>query len=89
LNDLQKKFAGKGFTILSFTVQNRQGIEAFLKRTPIVYAIGLESDDTFDRYGVGGIPQAFLAGESGKIIWEGEPGDQSLEGAIQTALKIN
>jgi thiol-disulfide isomerase/thioredoxin len=88
LNELQKKYADKGFTILSFTEQNRQGIENFLKRTPIIYAIGLESDDTFDRYGVSGIPQAFLMDESGKILWKGNSGDKSLEGAIRTALKV-
>jgi len=51
------------------------------------YAIGLESDATFDRYGVTGIPQAFLLDKSGKITWEGHSGDAALEGAIQAAVK--
>jgi len=72
---------------LSFTEQSRQGIEKFLQRTPMNYAIGLESDETFDRYGVSGIPQAFLVDRAGKIAWEGNSGDDALEGAIQSALE--
>ena len=55
----------------------------------MAYAIGLESDDTLDRYGVTGIPQAFLVDGSGKIIWAGNSGDQSLDAAIKTALAGN
>jgi hypothetical protein len=86
LNNLQKQYGNKGFTVLSFTEQNRQGIENFLKRTPMDYVIGLESDATFDRYGVSSIPQAFLVDESGKIVWEGESGDKRLDAAIKTVL---
>jgi thiol-disulfide isomerase/thioredoxin len=89
LTELQKRYGDKGFKILSFTEQNRPGVETFLKRTPMAYTIGLESDDTFDRYGVTGIPQAFLVDESGKIVWEGSSDDKSLDGAIQSALKQN
>jgi thiol-disulfide isomerase/thioredoxin len=87
LNELQNKYASQGFTILGFTEQNRAGIEAFLKRTPMVYAIGLEGNDTFDRYGVSGIPRAFLVNETGKIIWEGSSEDKALDAAIASALK--
>jgi thiol-disulfide isomerase/thioredoxin len=87
LNELQKQYADQGFKIVSFADQNRQWIEAFMKRTPIVYAIGLESGATFDRYGVTGIPQAFLLDKSGKIAWEGNSGDPALEGALQAAVK--
>lgn len=89
LNALQQKYAAKGFKILSFTEQNRPGVENFLKHTPMDYAIGLESDATFDQYGVTGIPQAFLVDASGKIVWEGNSGDKALEVAVQAALKNN
>ena len=88
LNGLQKKYAGQGFKILSFTEQNRSGIEKFIHRTPMNYAIGLESDEAFDRYGVSGIPQAFLVDRAGKIFWEGNSGDTALEGNIKSALEI-
>jgi thiol-disulfide isomerase/thioredoxin len=86
LNELQAKYADKGFVILSFTEQSRQGIEPFLKRTPMQYAIGVESPDTFDAYGIVSIPQAFLVDASGTINWEGSSGDKSLDEAIQAAL---
>jgi thiol-disulfide isomerase/thioredoxin len=87
LNDVQNKYADKGFTLLSFTEQSRRGIEEFAKLYKMTYAVGLESQDTFDRYGVTTIPQAFLLDKSGKIIWEGNSGDAALDGAVQAALK--
>lgn len=87
LNELQKKYVGGGFKILSFTEQNRPGIEKFILRTPMNYAIGLESDETFDRYSVSGIPQAFLVDRVGKIAWEGNSGDTALEDCIKSALE--
>jgi thiol-disulfide isomerase/thioredoxin len=87
LNELQKKYADQGFKIVSFADQNRQWIESFMKRTPIAYAIGLESGATFDRYGVTGIPQAFLLDKSGKITWEGPSDDAALDLALQAAVK--
>jgi thiol-disulfide isomerase/thioredoxin len=89
LNRLQEEYADKSFTILSFTEQDRSGIERFTNQTPMHYAVGTESNTTFDRYGITGIPQAFLVDASGKIVWEGNSGDKSLDGAIQGALKVN
>lgn len=88
LNELQNKYGDNEFKLVSFTEQNRHGIENFIKRTPIAYTIGLEGDGTFDRYGVTAIPQAFLVDKSGKISWEGNSGDAALDGAIQAALKM-
>jgi thiol-disulfide isomerase/thioredoxin len=87
LNELQKKYASQGFRILSFTEQNQPGIEKFIQRTPMNYAIGLESGEAFDRYGVSGIPQAFLVDRAGKIVWEGDSGDAALEDTIKSALE--
>ena len=87
LNELQKKYADKGFKIVSFTEQSRQGIESFTKRTPMGYIIGTESEATFDHYGVTGIPQAFVVDKAGRISWAGHSGDTALEGAIQAALE--
>jgi len=86
LNELQGKYGARGFKIISFTGQNRPGVEEFSQRTPMDYTVGLESDDTFDRYGVTGIPQAFLVDKAGKIAWEGNSGDATLARAIQAAL---
>jgi thiol-disulfide isomerase/thioredoxin len=87
LNELQRKYADQGFKIVSVTDQNRQGIENFTKRTPIVYAIGLEGGATFAHYGVTKIPQAFLLDKSGKIIWEGNSGDPALDSVLPVAVK--
>jgi len=87
LNELQKKYAGQGFQIVSLTDQTRPGIENFTKRTPIIYPIGLEAGATFDHYGVTEIPQAFLLDKSGKIIWQGNSDAAAFAGALETAIK--
>jgi thiol-disulfide isomerase/thioredoxin len=89
LNALQKKYADRGFKLVSLTEQDRNGIESFTRRTPMNYLIGTEGEATFDRYGVSGIPAAFVVDKTGKIAWEGNSGDAALEGAIEAALGRN
>jgi len=86
LNALQKKFGSRPFKLLSFTQQDRGIIDAFLRRTPMEYVIGTESEATFERYGIIGIPAAFVVDKEGKISWEGHSGEPALEAAIEAAL---
>lgn len=79
-------YASQGLKIVSFTEQDRNGIEAFTRRTSMDYIIGTEGEATFDRYGVTGIPAAFVVDKTGSISWEGNSGDAALEGAVQAAI---
>jgi thiol-disulfide isomerase/thioredoxin len=86
LNKLHDEYASKGLTILSFTDQSRKGIENFLKKMPIKYALGTGSE-LASEYGVSGIPHAFLIGKDGKLLWEGNPADTDFDQRIVAALK--
>jgi serine/threonine protein kinase/thiol-disulfide isomerase/thioredoxin len=85
LNRLHEQYGPKGLHILSFTDQSRKGIEPFLRQTPIRYTIGAGSDLAAE-YGVTAIPQAFLIGKDGKVLWRGSPSDEELEKRIAAAL---
>lgn len=86
LNQLHKKYHGDGLKILSFTDEDRATIEAFQKsHTPIEYTIGVGS--SLDRkYGVTGIPHAFLIGRTGKLVWHGHPASPECDEKIELAL---
>src|SRR5437762_471423 len=51
LNELQRKYAGKNFQLLTFVEEGHQTMDKFLKRTPVEYPIGLESTSLED-YGI-------------------------------------
>ena len=86
LNELQHKYTGKNFQLLTFVEEGRQTMDKFLKRTPVGYPIGLESA-TLEDYGISGIPHAFVVNQAGKIVWHGHPAEPEMETAISDALK--
>lgn len=85
LNELQRKFAGKDFQVLTLVEEGHKTMDPFLKRNHPEYPIGLESTSLED-YGITGIPHAFVVDKAGKIVWHGHPAGPGLEGAISTAL---
>lgn len=86
LNELQRKYAGKNFQLLTFVEEGHQTMDKFLKRKAVEYPIGLESTSVED-YGINGIPHAFLISPDGKILWHGHPAEHEMETAIASALK--
>src|SRR5205814_5047942 len=62
LNKLHDEYGPKGLVLMSFTDQSKQGIETFMKGTPMKYVLGCGSELAAD-YGVGGIPHAFVIGK--------------------------
>lgn len=90
LNELQRKYSGKNFQLLSFVAEGHQTMDSFLAKRNVEYPIGLESG-SLDDYGVTGIPQAFVVGSDGKIAWEGNSAspdmDKVIEQQINTASK--
>jgi thiol-disulfide isomerase/thioredoxin len=85
LNALHDAYASRGLRIVSLTDQSREGVEPFLKQTPIKGVVGVGSDSGSD-YGVTAIPHAFLIGRDGKLIWQGHPAEEGLEKRILDAL---
>jgi WD40 repeat protein/thiol-disulfide isomerase/thioredoxin len=86
LNELHDESGPKGLAILSFTDQSKQGIENFMKRTPMKYVIGTGSELAAE-YGVGSFPHAFVIGRDGKLVWDGDPGDREFDKQVLAALE--
>jgi thiol-disulfide isomerase/thioredoxin len=85
LNELNHKYSGKNFQLLSFVREGHQTVDKFLNSVPVEYFIGLESDG-FEAYGIGQIPYAFVLDRDGRVVWQGHPAEQQMEEAIAGAL---
>lgn len=85
LNELQHKYAGKNFQLLSFVEEGHLTLDPLLKKKSVEYPIGLESG-SLQAYGVTGIPEAFVIDATGKVIWHGNSALPELEGVLAKAL---
>jgi thiol-disulfide isomerase/thioredoxin len=82
---LHKKHAGKGVVIVSLTQEDKGAVKGFVKANKMIYAIGGKSSSG-GRYGVRGIPAAFIVDPEGKIAWTGHPMG-GLDRALEQQLK--
>jgi thiol-disulfide isomerase/thioredoxin len=85
LNELQQRYAGKQFQLLSLVLEGHETMDPFLARKQVAYPIGLESE-SLKSYGVTGIPWAFVIDVNGKILWEGISSSPDLDEAVAKAL---
>jgi thiol-disulfide isomerase/thioredoxin len=85
LTELQRKYTGKNFQLLTFVEEGHPTMDKFLKRTPVEYPIGLEST-ALENYGISGIPHAFVVSQTGTILWHGHLAEPEMEKAISSAL---
>jgi thiol-disulfide isomerase/thioredoxin len=86
LNQLQERFGPRGFKVVAFAANTREGIEWFMKeKQPIAYPVGTGSD-LKTAYGVRNVPYAFLVGRDGTLLWHGAPVVSDLEQRINAAL---
>lgn len=88
LNELHEKYGPKGLVILSLTDEKKEVVQAFIQKKPMKYALGCGSQ-TLRAYGVNGIPQAFLIGRDGTLLWEGHPANPAFDRALVAALGGN
>jgi len=85
LNELHDKYKDKSLVIIGVSDEDPAAVKDFQKGTPMNYPNGI-SKDLVQKYGVNGIPHAFLIGKDGKLIWRGHPmqlTDAILEGATK------
>jgi thiol-disulfide isomerase/thioredoxin len=74
LNELHAKYKDRGLVIIGVTDEPAGVIRKFQKDTPMDYAVATDSGGKLnENMGVDGIPHAFLADASGKIVWDGHP----------------
>ncbi|MES1180403.1 MAG: TlpA disulfide reductase family protein, partial [Verrucomicrobiota bacterium] len=85
LNELQRKYSGKNFQLLSFVAEGHQTMDSFLTKRQIEYPIGLESS-SLESYGITGIPHAFVIDQNGKIAWQGDSASSEMDQVITKLL---
>ncbi len=74
LNELHAKYKDRGLVIIGVTDESAGVIRKFQRATPMDYAVATDSGGKLNReMGVHGIPHAFLADASGKVVWAGHP----------------
>ena len=83
LNELHAKYKDRGLVIIGVTEESAGVIRKFQRATPMDYAVATDSGGKLNReMGVDGIPHAFLADASGKVVWAGHPtnlGEEQIE----------
>jgi len=86
LNELQRKYSGKKFQLLSLVLEGHQTMDPFLAKRHVEYPIGLESN-SLDDYGIAEIPDAFVIDQNGKIIWQGNSVSPEMDKVIEREVK--
>src|SRR5262245_10736576 len=86
---MQKTYGDQGFTVVAISDEGPTVVEKFVKdnKATYTYPIGIDTGGKSKRaFGVGGIPQAYLIGADGRVIWEGHPGQGEYEKALKEEL---
>ena len=86
LNEINKKFKDKGLVVIGITDEPKATVEKFQKTLPMEYNVAVGGAEIEKKFGISGIPHAFVVGKDGKIVWEGHPMELK-EGVIEKALK--
>ena len=68
------------------TDEHKSKVKQFVKTLPMNYIVGTGSTDG-GRYGVKGIPHAFVVDPDGTVVWRGHP-MSGLDLAIEQAYKM-
>jgi thiol-disulfide isomerase/thioredoxin len=87
LNELQHKYAGQNFQLVSLVLEGHQTMDPFLTKHQVEYPIGLDSS-SLDDYGITAIPHAFVIDQNGKIIWSGHSASPEMDTVIAKALAL-
>ncbi|MBI4230461.1 MAG: hypothetical protein HY608_06465 [Planctomycetes bacterium] len=84
MNELQGRYKERGLFILALSSEQKGALEPFVAENRIEYPVGCGSS-TSGAYGVRGIPDSYLIGADGKVIWNGHPSgltDAMIEAAL-------
>jgi thiol-disulfide isomerase/thioredoxin len=87
LNEIYKKFKDKGLVVIGITDEEKAKVEAFQKKIPMDYAVGIDAKGALlKQLGIEGIPHAFVVDKAGKVVWEGHPMELK-DSVIEKVLK--
>jgi thiol-disulfide isomerase/thioredoxin len=87
LNEINQKYKAKGLVIIGISDEDQGTVEKFRKTLPMEYTVALDKGGSLQqKFGIEGIPQAFVVDKSGKIVWQGHPMELQ-ESIIEGVLK--
>ena len=86
LNEINKKFKDKGLVVIGISDEDKGTVEKFRKGLPMDYNVAVGGAEVEKKFGINGIPHAFIVGKDGKIVWEGHP-MQLADAEIEKVLK--
>jgi thiol-disulfide isomerase/thioredoxin len=94
MTELAKRMKGHGVEFCGITSEDEAKASKFVDQmgAKMDYTVACDEEDSFQReymsrFGVGGIPHAFVVGKDGKIAWQGHPADPSFEPAVVSAAQ--
>ena len=80
LTELQKKYAGRGVTIVGVTDEESAKVKLFVdgQGAQMDYTVAIDRGGKtaagyMERYGISGIPHAFVVDKEGRVAWHGHP----------------
>jgi thiol-disulfide isomerase/thioredoxin len=86
LNEINKKFKDKGLVVIGISDEPKETVEKFRKGLPMEYNVAVGGAAIEKKFGINGIPHAFIVGKDGKIVWHGHP-MQLKDADIEKVLK--
>lgn len=84
---IHQRLGPKGLVLISMSDEPEAIVTPFISKKPAAYILSA-GGDTPRRYGISGIPSAFIIDRSGVIAWRGNPHEAGFEDAIEQALGV-
>jgi thiol-disulfide isomerase/thioredoxin len=74
LNEVYARYHQAGLEVVGITDEDAPTVEKFQQELPMQYPVAVQAPrQLYARFGVKGIPQAFLVDRQGKVVWSGHP----------------
>jgi thiol-disulfide isomerase/thioredoxin len=88
LNELQDKFKGKNFKIISInSYDSREDVSWFCNKHKTNFSVLLNGKEVAEKYGVNGFPTFFIIDKEGKIIYSGAGYDKSIQSEVEHVIE--
>ncbi len=86
LVEIHETYGPQGLTILALSGQGKGTLEPFAAEKGMPYMIGYGNRSN---YGVSGIPDAYLVGADGNVVWQGHPSGLSNQMLVAELEKVD